>query len=336
MGSDDVRQEASSAATGAIVRMVLDWQERQAALSERQSRRELRWRIARACVIVAGFFAAPALSLWAMQQSSSPPAMLGKDYVALVRIEGTIESGGRGSAERINQSLERAFRDVAAKGVVIDINSPGGTPVQSFLIHDRLRALRGQYPKTKVWVVGEDMLTSGAYLVAVGSDHICVNGSTMTGSIGVRLDGWGLHNLLARVDVERRSFTAGAHKERLDMFRPLTEDDKQKAAQLLKSLHGQFIDAVEEGRGRRLQGQRDDLFSGDFWTGAEGVKLGLADRLCSLDSLLKSEFGVESARDFSPPESALAALTANLVKTATNGLTERLGTSSTLQPMLLP
>jgi len=318
-----------------IVEMVLKWQDRQAELADRIARRDLRWRNIRGALIAASIIVAPMLSLGALQLAGAG-ATLGKGYAALVRIDGTIEPGSRSSAQRINESLERAFSDRAAKGVVIDINSPGGTPVQASLINQRIRELRAQHPEKKLVVVGEDMLTSGAYLVAVASDHICVNDSTMTGSIGVRMDGWGFQNVLTRLNLERRSFTAGEHKERLDMYRPLTEDDKAKVTELLRVLHAQFIDAVAKGRGKRLKGDPEFLYSGDFWTGVEAVKLGLVDGLCSLQGVLHGVFAVENARDYSPPESVLSVLSGNAVRSASDAISSRITGFDPSRPMLMP
>jgi protease-4 len=318
-----------------LLKMVMDWQERQASLADRIARRDLRWRNIRGVLIAASIIVAPMLSLGALQLAGTP-TRLGKGYAALVRIDGTIEPGSRSSAQRINESLERAFSDRVAKGVVIDINSPGGTPVQASLINQRIRELRAQHPEKKLVVIGEDMLTSGAYLVAVASDNICVNDSTMTGSIGVRMDGWGLQNVLTRLNLERRSFTAGEHKERLDMYRPLTEDDKVKVTGLLRVLHGQFIDAVAKGRGQRLKGDPELLYSGDFWTGAEAVKLGLVDGLCTLQGVLHGVFAVENARDYSPPESVLSVLTGNAVRSASDAVSSRITGFDASRPMLMP
>jgi protease-4 len=164
------------------------------------------------------------------------------------------------------------------------------------------------------------MLTSGDYMVAVGADHICVDSSTVTGSIGVRMDGWGLQNVLKRLDIERRSFSAGKHKERLDAYQPLSEDDKAKMAQMLSALHEQFIQRVEQGRGGRLKADREVVFSGDFWTGEEAVRMGLADEVCSVADVLDRQFHVHATRDFSPPQSVLSKLSGGWIKSTAEAL----------------
>jgi signal peptide peptidase SppA len=228
-----------------------------------------------------------------LQHLLAPPPLEGP-YAALVRIEGLIDSDERASAHKVNESLRAAFADPQAKGVIVLVNSPGGSPVQSALIHDRLLNLRLQHPEKPLWVIGEDMLTSGAYYVAVAAEHICVNRSTMAGSIGVVMSGWGLNRAIERLGGERRVFTAGAHKARLDAFQPLTSQDRAKASTLLDAIHQQFIHAVTAGRGTRLKGTAQELFSGDFWVGEQAVTLGLVDGLCDLESVLE-QFGVHTA-----------------------------------------
>ncbi|MHB8697774.1 MAG: S49 family peptidase [Sulfuricaulis sp.] len=220
------------------------------------------------------------------------------DYAAMVRIEGVIDATGKASAEKINPSLVKAFKDKKAKGVVLLINSPGGSPVQSALINDRIHELRAQYPKKKVVVVAEDMLTSGSYYIATAVDKIYVNRSTTTGSVGVIAAQFGFPKILDRIGVERRVITAGIDKDRFDQFLPLKKEDSVKIAALLKQIHENFIDAVMETRKNKIKLPPDKLFTGDFWTGEEAVKLGLVDAIGDLPTVLKNEFGVEDTKDY--------------------------------------
>lgn len=230
------------------------------------------------------------------------------DYAALVRIEGEIGPDSRVSALKINPALGEAFKDTKAKGIVLLINSPGGTPVQSALIHDRIQALRKAYPGRKVIAVAEDAATSGAYFIAVAADKLYVNRSSIVGSIGVIMQGGlggfsvDLEQINKRygIGLDRRVYTAGAHKDRLDAFKAVSPEDETKVKTVLGQMHAHFIDTVMQARGTRLHGPKDELFSGDFWTGGEAVKLGLVDGLSDLSTVLKQEFGVESTKDYSP------------------------------------
>jgi protease-4 len=229
--------------------------------------------------------------------NDGPPT---EDYASLIRLDGVIASDQKISAQRINPALTRAFRDTKSKGVVLLINSPGGSPVQASLIRDRLLSLRQEYPGKKVVTVAEDMLTSGAYLIATGTEAIYVNRSTVAGSIGVIMSGFGFDGILHRVGVERRLFTAGDHKSFLDPYTPVRKDDVARARAVLDDTHRHFIDAVLESRRSRLKGDRKTLFNGDFWTGEKALALGLVDGIGDLSSVLKTALHVEYTRDYTP------------------------------------
>jgi protease IV len=238
-------------------------------------------------------------SYQAMHKNKGDTKAIG-DYVSLVRIEGEIGPNAKASAEKLNPLLERAFSDKGSKGVVLIVNSPGGTPVQSSLIHDQIARLKKEHNK-KVVVVGEDMLTSGAYFIAVAADKIFVNPSTVAGSIGVIAPSFGFDKAMDKIGVERRVLTAGGSKNRLDPFSPVRAEDQEKLSSVLTNLHQHFITAVKKGR-TDLKGDPDSLFSGDFWTGDEAVKLGLADGLAGLPEVLEKEFNVKDFREFSGPK----------------------------------
>jgi protease-4 len=222
----------------------------------------------------------------------------GKGYVAMIRLNGLIAADSSFSAEQVVPQLRLAFADKEAKGVVLDIDSGGGTPVQAAIIHDEIVKLKRQYHK-KVIVVGEDLLASGAYFVAVGGDKIFVNANTITGSIGVIMAGFGFPDVIKKIGIERRVYAAGDHKDRLDMFLPEQTDDTTKIHDVLKEVHDNFIRTVMEGRVGKLQLDNKDLFSGDFWTGESAVRLGLADGLGNLWDVMQSEFKVSRYKDYS-------------------------------------
>lgn len=315
-----------------IVRTVMASQEQQTRTQDRMLRRDLRWRNIRAVLICVAVIGGSLLYSLGLQRLFAPAKFTGP-YAALVRIEGLIDTEQRANAHKVNAALRSAFEDPKAKGVVLLINSPGGSPVQASLIHDRLLSLRAQYPKTPVWAIGEDMLTSGAYFIAVGAPHVCVNRSTMTGSIGVVMQGWGLDRTIGRFDIQRRVFTAGDNKARLDAFQPLRPQDQEKASELLKAIHTHFIDAVKDGRGRRLNSDAPELFSGDYWTGEEAVSLGLVDGLCDLDSVIKEHLGVEQLKDYTMPPNLWARMANSFGVLAESVITSEFFTP---QPRLLP
>lgn len=240
-------------------------------------------------------------------------------YVALVRIRGEIQPGGSASAEFLKPILTQAFLDEEAKGVVLLINSPGGTPVQADLLHDYIVRMKNKYDK-KVVAIGEDQLTSGAYMTAVAADSIYVNESTMAGSIGVVADNKGYQELANKVGVENRVITAGDLKYRLDPFDELKEEDVLKMKEALEKIHHHFIETVVAGRGDRLNGAPELLYSGDWWTGNEVVELGLVDGIADLETVLEEEFGVIHALDYSRRKGLLSGLTDALVRTAVDEL----------------
>jgi len=230
----------------------------------------------------------------------------GEGYVSLVKVRGNIEPGGGAAAEFLTPALTRAFADKKSRGVILLINSPGGTPVQANQLYEYVKFCKEEFDK-KVVAVGEDMMTSGAYMVAVSADKIYVNRSTMSGSIGVVQQAFGYKALADRIGVESRTITAGENKNRLDPFEDLDPDDVKKMETALQVIHNHFIDVIEEGRGDRLD-PKYDLFTGDFWTGDEAVTLGLVDGVSTLQQVMRDEFGVEYALDYSHRKTILQGL----------------------------
>lgn len=269
-------------------------------LSEQKSTR--RWKNIR-------FFTWLILFLFLIYAMTSPrysdpvlPSASDGGYVSLVRLDGVISAGDAFSARKVIPELTAAFKDKDAKGVVLIINSPGGSPVQASLIHDKILQLKQKYHK-EVIVVGEDALASGAYLVATAADKIFVNPDTVTGSIGVIMEGFGFEDAMAKIGITRRVFTAGANKDRLDPFQAVKPEDRAKIEKILNSVHEDFIADVEQGRKGKLNGDPKELFSGDFWTGTQAVKLGLADATATPWVAMQDTFGTTHYRDYSPRSS---------------------------------
>lgn len=219
-----------------------------------------------------------------------------KRYAALIRLEGMIAPERDFSAENVVPLLKEAFEDKNAEGVVIDINSPGGTPVQASIIHDAILAFKKKYHK-KVVIVGEDLLTSGAYFISVAADKIYVNPNTLTGSIGVIMKGFGFVDAMKKIGVERRVYTAGTAKDRLDPFLPQNPEDLQKMQSVMNEVHQNFVNAVLEGRKGKLK-DTDKLFTGDFWSGQSAVNLGLVDGVGNLMEAMNIEFNTTEYKEY--------------------------------------
>jgi protease-4 len=220
-----------------------------------------------------------------------------RKHTALVELSGVIAPNGEASAERIVSSLQSAFDDKNTQGVILKINSPGGSPVQSGIINDEIGRLRALYPDTPLYAVVEDICASGGYYVAVAADRIYVDKASIVGSIGVLMDGFGFTGLMDKVGVERRLLTAGENKGFLDPFSPQDERHKDHARQLLGDVHQQFIEVVRKGRGERLK-ESPEMFSGLMWSGSRSIELGLADDLGSVEYVARDVVKAADIVDF--------------------------------------
>lgn len=221
----------------------------------------------------------------------------GRKHTALVQINGVIKASGETSAEKVVQALQAAFRDRGTQGVILRINSPGGSPVQSGIINDEIRRLRAKHPDIPLYAVVEDVCASGGYYVAAAADRIYVDKASILGSIGVLMDGFGFTGAMEKLGIERRLLTAGENKGFLDPFSPQEERHRQHAQLLLDDIHRQFIEVVRKGRGKRLK-ESPELFSGLMWTGLKSIELGLADELGNVEFVAREVIKAEDIRDF--------------------------------------
>jgi protease-4 len=225
----------------------------------------------------------------------------GKKYTAMVEVNGIIAPGTDASAEKITTALQAAFKDKSTQGVVVRINSPGGSPVQAQTIYEEMKRLRKKYPEIPLYAVVEDVCASGGYFVAVGADRIYVGQASIVGSIGVLMNGFGFTGLMEKLGVERRLITAGENKGMLDPFSPLDPKDAAHVKKLMGDIHELFIGVVREGRGKRLK-DSPEIFSGLIWTGQRSVDLGLADGFGSLEYVAREVIKAEDIRDFTITE----------------------------------
>ena len=293
----------------------------------RKTRRSANWRTFAFVLVVVSIFATNMLYSTGIVGGTTIP----KDgkYVSLVRLDGPIEAGQANSFQQIENHLYQAFHDKEAKGVLLVINSPGGTPVQSHKLYKYLLDLKEETGKHLV-VLGDDMLTSGAYMVAVAADKIFVNPSTLTGSIGVFQQSFGFKDLADKVGVHARTIVAGENKRRLDPFLDTDPEDLQKVQSVLNDIHQQFIAVVKDSRADKLTSDQN-LFTGDYWTGHEAVELGLVDGIETYHGVLESEFGAQHALDYTQKpglfsrlprvaEAWLENATLNIINSATNSI----------------
>lgn len=240
-------------------------------------------------------------------------------HTGLVYFKGTLEEGTDASADNLNAALRSAFADKNTAGVVLRINSPGGSPVQAGIVNDEIRRLRQLYPDKPLFAVVEDMCASGGYYVAAAADKIYVNKASLIGSIGVLMDGFGFAGVMEKLGVERRLLTAGENKGFLDPFSPQEKRQKQHAQVLLDEIHQQFIQVVRDGRGTRLK-ETPDMFSGLVWTGSQSIALGLADDLGSVESVARDVIKAEKIVDYSMKENIAERVAKRLGASAGFGL----------------
>ena len=219
-------------------------------------------------------------------------------HTAVVRVHGLIAAQpAEANADWIIRGMREAFKHANTRGVILRINSPGGSPVQASYVYDEMLRLRNKYPNIPLYAVIEDLGASGAYYIAAGAEKVYANRSSIVGSIGVRFDSFGFVDAIEKLGIERRLMTAGEDKGLLDPFLPEDVASRQHVQTLLDEVHKHFIDAVKNQRGDRLQ-ESEEIFTGLFWSGERSVSLGLVDELGSVDYVAREVVGEEKLQDF--------------------------------------
>lgn len=312
-----------------------EWQilEKAVLASVEEQRRSRRWSIFFKCL----GFAYLLIVLIAMTKGCSTSVEksttnVSNDHLAVVDIVGTIDSSSSQStvnSEDTNKALNRAFEASGSKAVVLNINSPGGSPVQSDEIWQEIRYLKKQHPDKKVYAVIGDMGASGAYYIASAADEIVVNPSSLVGSIGVIMPNYGLSGLAQKLGVEDRTLTSGNNKDILSMTKPINPAQQAHVQAVLDNVHTHFINAVKEGRGKRLKSNDPTIFSGLFWTGEQAIALGIADRSGSITTLMR-DLKVDQKVDYTvqrnPLESILGRMGTKIGEGISSSLTAQLET----------
>ncbi len=226
-------------------------------------------------------------------------------HTALVKLEGEISDKGNASAENINAALAAAFKDPDSVAVVLNINSPGGSPVQSARIYNEIKRLRKDYQDKPIYAVVDELCASGGYYVAAAADKIFVDGSSLVGSIGVVYQGFGADKAMEKLGLENRTVTAGENKAFMDPFSPMKPEHKAHLEAMLADVHQQFIKAVKDGRGARLKENTPGLFSGLIWSGTKAIDNGLVDGLGTVNSVARDIVKAEDLVDYTVEETSL-------------------------------
>lgn len=302
--SDEWKAPSSQEGDGERKADAKSWQllEKTLLASVQEQRRARRWGIF--------FKSLTFLYLFVMLALFSPLMDFGKgasrttSHTALIEVKGMIADTEAASADNIVGSLRSAFEDEKTKGVILRINSPGGSPVQSGYIYDEIRRLRAQKPNIKVYAVITDLGASGAYYIASAADQIYADKASLVGSIGVTAAGFGFVGTMEKLGVDRRTYTSGEHKAFLDPFQPPKPDETAFWQGVLDTTHKQFIASVKAGRGDRLKDKdHPELFSGLVWTGEQAVALGLVDGLGSASYVAREVIGEKDMVDYTVQES---------------------------------
>jgi len=269
--------------------------------SLREQRRARRWGI----FFKALTFAYIGGILFMFGDASLTKVNINEKHTALIELNGVIADNELASADNIVTALRDAFDNENSAGVILRINSPGGSPVQSGYIYDEILRLREDNPDTPLYAVVTDICASGGYYIASAADKIYADKASIVGSIGVRMDNFGFVDAIEKLGIERRTLTAGDNKALLDPFLPENEKAKAHMQTMLTEIHLQFIDAVKQGRGDRLDSSVDGVFSGLIWTGEAAVNIGLVDELASSSHVAREVIGAETIVDYTLKEDIL-------------------------------
>jgi protease-4 len=297
---------------------------RLAFASLNEQRRTRRWNVFFK-VLLALYLGAILLLYWPGEWPDT--AVSGEKHTALVELKGIISDEAEASADNVISGLRDAFEDDNTAGVILRINSPGGSPVQAGYIYDEMKRLREKYPDIPLYAVVTDMCASGGYYVAAAADAIYVDKASIVGSIGVRMDSFGFVGTMDKLGVERRLYTAGESKAFLDPFLPSKAADVAHIETLLVDIHEQFINAVKDGRGDRLK-QSEDMFSGLIWTGKESLDMGLVDGLGSSSYVAREIIEAEEIVEFTAEPDLLERLSDRLGIGVARALAGILGNST--------
>ncbi len=270
-----------------------------------EQRRARRWGIFFKCLTFAYL-----MGIFLMLQPSSLDEGAGADveHTGLVDVSGVIAADQQANADAIVLGLRRAFKSKRSAAVVLRINSPGGSPVQSDMVYDEIQRLRKQHPDKKLYAAITDVGASGAYYIASAADEIYVADASIVGSIGVISSGFGFVGMLDKLGIERRVYTAGENKGMLDPFLEQSEEELAHFQRLLQDVHAQFIESVRLGRGERLTASNEALFNGRMWTGRQSVELGLVDGIGSPGFVAREVVGAEEIVNYTPKPDPVDAL----------------------------
>jgi len=245
-----------------------------------------------------------------------------KGHTAIIDVIGPITTGSPAGAKNIVKSLQAAFKDPDTKGVILRINSPGGSPVQAGQIYDEIKRLRKKYPAIQLYAAVEDACLSGGYYLAAAADAIYADKASIVGSIGVVMFNFGLEKTMEKIGVEDRNLTSGKNKAFLNPFKPMLEEEITHAKGLLDRIHGQFIQAVKNGRGERLKTWKTDLFQGLYWTADQAKEYGLVDELGSADWIAREVIKVEKTVDFTNEDRWVDRIGRQLTETMAQAVTQ--------------
>ena len=295
-----------------------------AEASLKEQRRSRRWGI----IFKLLTFAYIGVILFMIGEASLTKVTINEKHTALVELTGVIADKEIASADHIVTALRDAFDNEKAAGVILRINSPGGSPVQSGYIYDEIQRLRKENPDTPLYAVVTDICASGGYYIASAADKIYADKASIVGSIGVRMDNFGFVDAIEKLGVERRTLTAGENKALLDPFLPENEKTKAHMQNMLSEIHQQFINAVKEGRGDRLDTSVEGLFSGLIWTGETAVKNGLVDELASSSYVAREVIGEETIVDYTVQDDLLERFAQRLGSTVAQVISTQLFSST--------
>ncbi|WP_417861678.1 signal peptide peptidase SppA [Vreelandella venusta] len=279
-----------------------------------EQRRTRRWKLFFRLMLLAIVLISLTTMLYRVFLAEPAASLPTESHVALVEVHGVIASDAPANAERIIKGLNRAWSSESAAAVVLHIDSPGGSPVQSQRVYDEIMRLRDQGDKPIIAVI-EDIGASGAYYVASAADSIVASRASLVGSIGVIYAGFGFQEAINQIGVERRVMTAGENKAFLDPFQPLGEEAADFWQGVLTQTHEQFIGDVKAGRGDRLSNS-PEIFSGLIWSGEQALELGLIDELASLEQVAREQVGEAEWENYTPSLDPFERLTRRFTQTA--------------------